>query len=80
MGETAFSTGEVRAITTPRLSPLTGRAAPKGKRRLLAGLISLEKTGTAQGHNLRLSPKGRGNRVNELKKDLESGFWCVCWW
>ena len=26
------------------------------------------------------APKGRGNRVNELKKDLENGFWCVCWW
>lgn len=38
LGEIAFSTGEVRAITTPPPSPLTGRAAPKEKRRLLARL------------------------------------------
>ena len=38
VGEIAFSTGEVRAITTPPPSPLTGRAAPKEKRRLLARL------------------------------------------
>ena len=38
-------------------------------------MISLEKTGIARGHNLRLIPKGRGNRVSELKKDF--GEWVL---
>lgn len=38
-------------------------------------MISLEKTGTARGYNFGLIPKGRGNRVSELKKDF--GEWVL---